>query len=151
MNILVSACLLGTACRYDGSAGYCEVLERLKETHHLIPFCPEVYGGLPTPRPPAEIVGNRVVTREGADVTAQYRKGAEEALKLAQYFGCEAAVLKSRSPACGYGQIHDGGFAGGMVEGNGVMAALLEEHGIRVIADTQTEEIEALIRFGNGD
>ena len=141
MKILVSACLLGVCCRYDGSGGSCAPLKSLKEKHQLIPVCPEVYGGLPTPRPPAEISGGRVKTREGADVTEAYERGAREALRLARYFGCRAAILKGRSPACGYGWIHDGGFAGGMTEGNGVMAELLAKEGIRVIEDTRTQEI----------
>ena len=144
MNILVSACLLGIQCRYDGTGGACEALAELRDVHHLIPVCPEVYGGLPTPRIPAERVGDRVVTKDGRDVTEQYEKGAGEALRLAAYFGCETAILKEKSPACGYGRIHDGSFCGRMTDGSGVLAQLLREHGIRVIGDTQTEEIVGL-------
>lgn len=144
MNILVSACLLGVRCRYDGTGGSCAALEACKEKHRLIPVCPEVYGGLPTPRPPAEILEGRVMTKAGRDVTAQYERGAQEALRLAEYFGCTVAVLKEKSPACGCGHIHDGSFSGGMREGNGVMAQLLLQHGIQVLGDTETEKIENL-------
>ncbi len=149
MNILVSACLLGIPCRYNGTGGACEELRSLAERHHLIPVCPECYGGLPTPRPPAEILpegdgGGRVVTREGADVTAQYIKGGKAAVELADFFHCTVAILKSRSPACGYGWIHDGGFAGGMREGDGVAARMLKERGLRILNETQTEEIRRL-------
>ncbi len=150
MNILVSACLLGISCRYDGRGGTCEELQRLAERHHLIPVCPECYGGLPTPRPPAEILpedgesGIRVVTRDGADVTAQYIKGGQAAVELAAFFHCTVAILKSRSPACGHGRIHDGGFAGGMRDGDGVAARMLIERGLRILNETQTEEIRRL-------
>ncbi len=144
MNILVSACLLGVRCRYDGTGGSCEALDGLRESHHLIPVCPEVYGGLPTPRIPAERRDGRVMTKDGRDVTQQYERGAGEALRLAAYFNCSTAVLKEKSPACGCGSIHDGSFSGGMTDGDGVLAQLLKEHGIRVIGDTCTEEIAGL-------
>nr|WP_308628983.1 DUF523 domain-containing protein [uncultured Eisenbergiella sp.] len=144
MNILVSACLLGVNCRYDGTGCLLPVLEELKKKHHLIPVCPEAYGGLATPRPPAEIRDGRVINRNGEDVTAQYRKGAGEAWKLARFFDCKAAILKERSPACGYGRIHNGRFDGGMTEGNGVLARLLAEEGIPVLGESETEKIRAL-------
>ncbi|HJC58607.1 MAG TPA: DUF523 domain-containing protein [Candidatus Eisenbergiella intestinipullorum] len=136
MNILVSACLLGVCCRYNGTGeANARVLE-LRKRHHLIPVCPEIYGGLATPRPPAERVEERVLTEDGTDVTAQYRKGAEEALRLAETLGCTAAVLKARSPSCGKGRIHDGTFSGGMTNGDGMTAQLLSAHGIRVYLET---------------
>ncbi len=144
MNILVSACLLGIECRYNQTGEACSAVEALRGKHQLIPVCPEIYGGLPTPRPPAEICGGRVVNREGEDVTKQYRRGAEAALRLAQYFDCTVAILKERSPSCGYGRIHDGSFAGGMTDGNGVTAQLLSEHGIRILGETQMDEIRKL-------
>ena len=97
MNILVSACLLGCACRYDGASKPCENVLSLAKKHTLIPFCPEVYGGLPTPRPPSEIRNGRVINSEGKDVTNEYEKGAKEALRIAKLFGCKAAVLKASS------------------------------------------------------
>ena len=139
MKILVSACLLGEPCRYDGTGKLEPALEELRARGHtLIPVCPEVLGGLPTPRPPAERQPDgRVVTREGGDVTAEYRAGAEKALALAQAHGCTCAVLKERSPSCGHGSIYDGTFSRTLVPGSGVTAQLLEEHGIAVYGESQ--------------
>lgn len=143
MRLLVSACLLGTCCRYDGASKAHPLAAQLAERHTLVPVCPEQLGGLPTPRPPAERRGALVVTREGADVTEQYRRGAEEALRLCRLLGCEAAVLKERSPSCGRGRIYDGTFSGALVPGSGVTAELLLSHGIPVYGESQ---IEALLR-----
>lgn len=137
MNLLVSACLMGLNCRYNGLSVEEEVLRRLEAQHTLIPFCPEIYGGLPTPREPCEIRAGRVYAKSGADVTAQFERGAREALKLAKRSGCRYAILQERSPSCGHGLIHDGGFAGGLVAGDGVTAALLEKNGVRVINAAQ--------------
>lgn len=142
MTILVSACLMGLSCRYDGSGCSQAGIERLKAAHHLIPVCPEVYGGLPTPREPAEIIGGRVVTKSGGDVTAQYQKGAEEALLLARRLDCRAALLKAKSPSCGKGEIYDGSFGGRLILGDGILARLLSEEGIPVFTE---HEIEALL------
>ena len=98
MTVLVSACLLGVPCRYDGQSKRHPLAQELCRRHRVIPVCGEIFGGLPTPRPPAEICGQRVVTREGADVTAAYRRGAEAVLELARLTGAEAAILKERSP-----------------------------------------------------
>ena len=135
MNILISGCLLGLSCRYDGkSKGLdSEIIEKLKAKHTLIPACPEQLGGLSTPRTPAERQGERVVTRSGGDVTAQYRRGAEEAVRLAKLLGCTVAVLKERSPSCGSGEIYDGSFTGTRISGSGVFAQALKEAGIPVI------------------
>ena len=134
MTILVSACLLGVACKYSGGDNACPaLLSAMKNSGHtFIPVCPEVYGGLPTPRPPAERRGNTVLTENGDDVTAQYRRGAEVALQLAQLTGCTAAILKAKSPSCGRGVIYDGTFTHRKVPGDGVTAALLAAHGICV-------------------
>ena len=140
-SILVSACLLGMPCRYDGASKPREEIIALKAHHELIPVCPEQLGGLPTPRPPAERQGNRVMTREGTDVTAQYRKGAEEALQLCRLFGCDCAVLKERSPSCGCSGIYDGSFSGRLTEGQGVTAALLTQAGIRVYGESEAGEL----------
>lgn len=143
MNILVSACLLGTPCRYDGTGKLEPALERLRaQSHTLVPVCPEVLGGLPTPRPPAERQPDgRVVTWEGADVTAEYRAGAERALELARAHGCTLAMLKERSPSCGRGQIYDGTFSRTLIPGSGVTAQLLEEHGISVYGESQLSSL----------
>ena len=146
MKLLVSACLLGVCCRYDGASKAHPLAERLAEQHTLVPVCPEQLGGLPTPRPPAERRGGRVVTRSG-DVTEQYRRGAEEALKLCNLFGCEAAVLKERSPACGRGAVYDGTFTGTLTPGDGVTAELLAANGIPVYGESQIEDL--LIRISD--
>ena len=141
MNILVSACLLGVRCRYDGASKPNEAVLRLMEQHTLIPVCPEQLGGLATPRPPAERQGDAVRTRSGVDVTAQYRRGAEEALRLCRLYGCEAAVLKERSPSCGAGAVYDGTFSGVLTTGNGVAAELLTANGIPVYGESRLKEL----------
>ena len=123
--ILVSACLLGTNCKYSGGNNLCPTVVHLAEQHSLIPVCPEQLGGLPTPRPPAERQGDAVVTCEGA----------EEALKLAQLFGCDTAILKARSPSCGHGVIYDGTFTGTKIPGSGVTAALLKKAGLTIYTE----------------
>ncbi len=137
MNILVSACLLGVHCRYSGKGELHPTVAKLLYTHHLIPVCPEILGGLPTPRTPAERCGARVMTRDGADVTEPYARGARETLALAQLVDCRYAILKARSPSCGRGAIYDGTFSGTLTEGDGVTAQLLSAHGIRVFTEEQ--------------
>lgn len=138
--ILVSACLLGAMCRYDGKSNALARLEELKKAAVFVPFCPEIYGGLPTPREPSEIKDGRVCSKSGCDVTAQFEKGAREALKMAQLLDCRAAILKERSPSCGSRQIYDGTFQGRRIEGQGVTAALLGKNGIRLFNEEQAEE-----------
>ena len=143
MKILVSRCLLGEPCRYDGKSKPVEALLALeRQGHILVPVCPEEDGGLPTPRPPAEIQEDgRVVNRAGIDVTAEYRAGAERALKLAREHGCTVAVLKEKSPSCGNRQVYDGSFTGTLVDGQGITARLLTEHGIRVLGESQLDQL----------
>lgn len=141
MRLLISACLLGCCCRYDGASKAHPLAAALAARHTLVPVCPEQLGGLATPRPPAERQGDRVVTEDGADVTAQYRRGAEEALKLCRLLDCQAAVLKERSPSCGHGRIYNGTFSGTLTEGDGVAAAELIAHGILVYGESQLEEL----------
>ena len=141
-NILISACLLGVCCRYDGESKPIMQTVALMERYHLIPVCPEQLGGLPTPREPSERQGGAVRAQSGADGTAQYRRGAEQALHLARLYGCRAAVLKERSPSCGSGEIYDGTFSGCLTPDDGVTAALLKENGIAVYGES---EIEALL------
>ena len=136
MTILVSACLLGVPCRYDGQSKAHPLARALCEKHHVVPVCGEIFGGLPTPRPPAEIQGDRVVTRDGRDVTEAYRRGAEAAAQLARLTGAQAAVLKERSPSCGSGAVYDGTFSGTLTEGWGVTAALLRQQGLRVVGES---------------
>lgn len=135
MKILISACLLGTPCRYDGKSKRHALIDALAEKHELIPVCPEVLGGLPTPRTPSERTGDRVVMRDGHDVTENYRAGAQKALETAAREGCTLAVLKARSPSCGCGEIYDGTFTKTLTQRDGVTAELLEKHGIRVLTE----------------
>ncbi len=141
MKILVSACLMGMECRYDGSGCLLDEIEQLNKVHQLIPVCPEVYGGLSTPRDPAEIQNNRVVTKYGKDVTQEYEKGANEILKLAELYCCSYAILKERSPSCGYGKIYDGTFSGTLIPGNGIAAELLAKKGIRVLGESELHHL----------
>lgn len=136
-KILISSCLLGEPVRYNGVHVVHPLVDALRERYELVPVCPEVMGGLPTPRPPAEIQGSRVVDREGRDVTAEYQRGAEIALKIALEEGIKLAVFQERSPSCGSGLIHDGTFTSAMVEGDGVCSRLLLDQGIRVIGDSR--------------
>ena len=137
MKILVSACLLGVACRYDGQSKTYPRIEELCRRHQVVPVCPEIMGGLPTPRVPAERRGAQVITKSGANVTENYDRGAQQVPQLARTMACTVAVLKERSPSCGSGQIYDGTFTGTLTDGWGVAAQLLRENGIRVLGESQ--------------
>ena len=141
MRLLVSACLMGAGCRYDGKSNRLLQLDRLMELHTCVPVCPEQLGGLSTPRIPAEQRGNRVIDREGRDVTAAFLRGAKEAVRLAKLCGCQAALLKERSPSCGCGRIYDGTFTGTLVQGDGIVAGLLKEMGLTIYGESQVEEL----------
>ena len=138
-NALISACLLGVECKYSGGSNRLpdEKLAELKEKYNLIPVCPEAFGGLTTPRLPSERLGDKVVASDGKDVTAQFNKGAEEALYLAKLFDCRLAILKENSPSCGSGMIYDGTFNGILVQGDGLAAELLKKNGISVLGESQ--------------
>ena len=140
-NVLISACLLGFECKYCGGSNKLteQQLAALGERFRLIPVCPETAGGLPTPRDPSERLGDKVVSNQGRDVTAQYQKGAETALWLARRYDCKAALLKEKSPSCGSRQIYDGSFTGTLVPGDGVAAQLLKEEGLIVFGESDTE------------
>ena len=141
MVYLISACLLGLPCRYDGAARpMSEEVAQLKERATLIPVCPEVLGGLPTPRPPAEIRGKRVINREGRDVTEEYLRGAREVARLVRQFGADGVILKDKSPSCSTDGIYDGSFTGTLVPGEGVTAAYLRTLGIPVFPETGPEK-----------
>ena len=141
MTILVSACLLGCPCRYDGNSKPNDAVLALLSQHTLIPVCPEQMGGLATPRPPAECKAGGVFTETGTDVTAQYRRGAEEALHLAKLYGCTHAILKERSPSCGSSGIYDGSFSRALIPGDGVTAALLRQNDITVLGESEVEQL----------
>ncbi len=141
-KLIISACLMGESCRYDGKSKPNEGVKDLEARYELIPVCPECMGGLPTPRPPAEIMRDgRVVNREGRDVSVEYRRGAELTLEIARREGCRMALLKEKSPSCGKGRIYDGSFMGTLTAGNGVCAALLLQNGIEVCGESEIERL----------
>ena len=133
-TLLISACLVGYNCKYNGGNNALppEVLSALRERYRLIPVCPEAAGGLPTPRVPSERRGGSVVTRDGRDVTAAFRRGAEIAGKLAERTGARLALLKSGSPSCGSGMIYDGSFTGTLMPGDGVTAEYLKNKNLTI-------------------
>lgn len=133
--ILVSACLAGYRCRYDGKIVPDTEIVALLKAGKAIPVCPEMMGGLPCPRIPSERTADdsRVITKDGGDVTEAFRTGAEETLRMARLYGCTQAILKAKSPSCGVGQIYDGTFSGTLRTGFGVTAQLLRENGIAVL------------------
>lgn len=141
-TILVSSCLLGISCRFDGKSKPSEAVIALSEKYTLIPVCPEIYGGLPTPRTPSERVGEKTMMRDGRDVTENYERGALAALSLYRSLGCQAALLKAKSPSCGVGEIYDGSFTGTLTERDGVTAELLKKHGIAVFSENEISELE---------
>ena len=141
--IIVSACLAGVNCRYDGGGKPCEAVIQLVAQGKALPLCPEQLGGLTTPRPPAEQQGERVLTCEGVDVSAQFRRGAGEALRLARLSGASTAILKARSPSCGCGRVYDGTFSGRLVNGEGVFARLCLDAGIRVMTEEEASGQES--------
>ncbi|QSX33359.1 DUF523 domain-containing protein [Shewanella avicenniae] len=144
-KVLVSACLLGSAVRYDGRDNLIAhpLLQQLQTQQRLVSFCPECAGGLSTPRAPAEQQGNRVVTVAGKDVTAKFELGADLAVQTAQRQQVVMAVLKAKSPSCGVGQIYDGSFSKTLVNGDGVMAARLQAAGISTFSELQLTEASA--------
>ena len=140
-KILVSACMLGTACRYDGRSVPKDEVISLGEKYILIPFCPEIYGGLPTPRVPSEFINDRVVMKNGNDVTENYLKGANEALRICNQLGIKIAVLKEKSPSCGKGKIYDGTFSGTLTDGDGMTVRVLQENGIKVFGESEISSL----------
>ena len=131
MKIMVSACLLGENCKYNGGNNRNEALITLLSGHTVIPVCPEMLGGLPSPRTPAEIVNGTVMNRNGQSVDEAFRIGAEKALELAIREQPDLIILQPRSPSCGTKQIYDGTFSGTLVPGSGVFAAMAKEAGFR--------------------
>lgn len=141
MKLLVSACLLGENCKYSGGNNYTPAVEALKERFEVIPVCPEQLGGLPTPRVPSERVGDRVLTREGMDVTEAFALGAGRTLAIAKANGAGYAVLQERSPSCGGECVYDGTFSGKLIPGQGVTAQLLAENGVKVYGGSRIAEL----------
>ena len=139
--IFVSPCLLGEKCRYDGCSKPNQRVQEVLCGKAYVQACPEVLGGLPTPRKPSEICGDRVVMVDGTDVTENYKRGAAEALMLCKRLGIKKAILKSRSPSCGKGEIYNGSFTGILTDGNGVCAQLLIEEGIEVYTENEASKL----------
>ncbi|MBN1949158.1 MAG: DUF523 domain-containing protein [Candidatus Cloacimonetes bacterium] len=135
MTILVSACLLGIKCKYDGNDNFCPTVAELAGQNLIIPVCPEQLGGLPTPRYPAEISKGKIINCLGEDVTEQFTRGARETLKIAQLCKANRAVLKQNSPSCGSRFIYDGTHQNQLINGTGITAKLLIENGIEVISE----------------
>lgn len=133
MRIAVSACLLGENCKYNGGNNYNKKLVDFVKGHEVIALCPEVLGGLATPRLPAEIVNGVVRQKDGKSVDDEFKKGAKEALDIAKKNKVDLVILQSRSPSCGVNNIYDGSFTGKLIEGRGVFAKVLKENNIKVI------------------
>ena len=143
-KILISACLIGDKCRYDGHTNYSPKIRDLLDKYELIPFCPECEGGLPTPRNPSEIQKDGTVKMDnGKDVTKNYLRGADKALDICLCLGIKIAILKDRSPSCGSTKIHDGSFSGKVIDGEGITTSLLRRKGIKVISE---DEIDTLLK-----
>jgi uncharacterized protein YbbK (DUF523 family) len=140
-RIIVSMCLLGIACRYDGRSNGCAGLDALIERYSVVPICPEQLGGLPTPRVPSERFGERVIARDGRDMTDAFQVGAARACQIARRLGIRYALLKARSPSCGSGEIYDGTFSGTRIAGDGVTAEALSKLGIRVFDEAHIPEL----------
>ena len=133
MKILVSACLMGQNCKYNGGNNYSEKVMEFVTGHEVIAVCPESLGGLPIPRVPSEIKDGTVINREGVSVDKEFREGAAKALKIALDNDVDLAILQSRSPSCGTKEVYDGTFSGTKIPGKGIFAQLLAEAGIKVV------------------
>lgn len=141
-NILVSACLLGENCKYNGGNNYCQKLQLLTDKYCFIPICPETFGGLKSPREPAEIIKDKVLLKTGEDVTRQFINGAHMSLNIGKENNCKIAILKERSPSCAPKCIYNGKFNGTVITGQGITARLLKENGIKLYSE---EDIDLLL------
>ena len=144
-KLLVSACMLGAGCRYDGKSKPIiekETLDKLCLKYEIIPICPEIYGGLPTPRTPSEIKDGRVVMKDGTDVTVNFCRGAKSLADMANSLGAKMALLKERSPSCGYRFVYDGSFSATLIEGSGIFASELLSRGFSIYTE---DDIDSLI------
>ncbi len=140
-KILISACLVGDKVRYDGKSQYNPLIKELLDKYELVPFCPEVEGGLKTPRVPSEIYKGKVINKEGKDVTYQFNSGADKAVNICKYLEIKIAILKDQSPSCGSKEIHDGKFTGRLIKGKGITATKLEQIGVKVYTENEIEEL----------
>ena len=140
-KIIVSACLLGENCKYNGGNNKCDDIIALAEKFEIIPVCPECFGGLPIPRVPSEIRDGRVYSKTGEDLTEAFLSGAEQTLYIAKEANAPFAVLKENSPSCGFGKIYDGTFSGNKIDGNGITAQLLYDNEIQVFGESQVKKL----------
>ena len=143
-KVLISACLAGINCKFNGENNLLDsgILDEISKRYHLLFVCPEVFGGLSTPREPAEMKGGLVVTKTAKDVSENFKFGAEICLKIAKLNGCKKAILKARSPSCGSGQIYDGSFSKRLIFGDGVAAKLLKENEILVFSEDEIGRLD---------
>ena len=143
-KVLISACLAGINCKFNGENNLLDsgILDEISKKYHLLFVCPEVFGGLGTPREPAEMKDGLVVTKTAKDVSENFKFGAEICLKIAKLNGCKKAILKARSPSCGSGQIYDGSFTKKLIFGDGVAAKLLKENGILVFSEDEIGRLD---------
>ena len=143
-KVLISACLAGINCKFNGENNLLDsgILDEISKKYHLLFVCPEVFGGLGTPREPAEMKDGLVVTKTAKDVSENFKFGAEICLKIAKLNGCKKAILKARSPSCGSGQIYDGSFSKKLIFGDGVAAKLLKENGILVFSEDEIGRLD---------
>lgn len=141
--LIISSCLLGANCRYDGGTNALDdnMLALLEEKFILIPVCPEQMGGLSTPRLPAEIRGEKIIRKDGKDVSSEFELGARDALAFAKRYKAKLALLKANSPSCGNEKIYDGSFGGVLVEGQGLTAKAFEKNGIKVYNENQIQDL----------
>lgn len=147
-KLLISACLLGQPVRYDGKSkpiAQLAWLKLLEQEHRLVVICPELAGGLPVPRAPAERIGDRVLTENRIDVTNEFKLGAERALALCQQHQIRFALLKANSPSCGNKQIYNGSFNQTLTAGMGLTAQLLSEHGVQVFSELELEQLKTAL------
>ncbi|MBR0294838.1 MAG: DUF523 domain-containing protein [Bacilli bacterium] len=145
-KILISACLVGDNVKYDGTNNKSSLIDELLKDFELIPFCPEVEGGLSIPRDKSERLGERVVSEKGRDVTRQFSFGAEMAYNICLYLGIKVAILKETSPSCGVHEIYDGRFTHRKIKGRGYTTEYLEQKGIKVISENEIEDFLKEIR-----
>lgn len=142
-KLMISACLMGFNCRYDGGNTRLSCLDEIKEQFELIPVCPETLAGLPCPRHPLEIFKDRVYNNQKKDMTEVFHRGADLAMKAWQEAGCPAVLLQSRSPSCGKGLIYDGSFTGKKIPGNGVFTQKLLDANAEVYSELELDKIKA--------
>lgn len=140
-KIIVSACLLGDKTKYDGHSNYTPLIKDVKEKFDVIVICPEVNGGLPTPRLPSEIKGDRVINQKGKDVTKYFDKGVDYVTRIVKYFNIKKALLKEKSPSCGVHEVYDGTFSHKVVSGSGWLTRKLKSLGVEVYNENEIEEL----------